>query len=213
MKNTDFRINLAQTQLETIENKLNRLIEHRHNIMDEVTLDDFSSQALFTDQPSNEDIMGLISQVKESVIEQRTLESAYRQSLLDFESELTELIQQYSDLKGTIESQLATLETRFEYLRFSVTMPNGNTIEEPSAIDTFIKVIEILGIDRIKALGIVAVKRRNLLLISDYEDSMFAQKRVGSYYVASGFSNRKKKNILEEIAVRLGVEITVLDTP
>ena len=116
MHNANLQINLAQTQLDTIENKLNRLIEHRHNIMDEITLDDFSSQALFTNQPSKEQILDLFPQVKKSVIEQRTLEAAYRQTLLDFESELTDLIQKYSNLKETIQSELDTLQNRMEVI-------------------------------------------------------------------------------------------------
>ena len=41
-----------------------------------------------------------------------------------------------------------------------VTMPDGETIAESTGIDTFIKVIEMLGIERVKALGIIAVQSR-----------------------------------------------------
>jgi hypothetical protein len=211
MHNANLQINLAQTQLDTIENKLNRLIEYRHNIMDEITLDDFSSQALFTNQPSKEQILDLLPQVKESVIEQRTLEAAYRKTLLDFESELTDLIQQYSNLKDTIESELAQIQPNDA--SFSVIMPDGERIAEPRAIDTFIKTIEKLGIDKVKSLGLIIVKSRNLPLIADYEDPKFAQKRVGQYYVASGMSNKYKKINLDIIANRLGVEMEVINNP
>lgn len=101
------RDELAQTQLNTIENNLNRLIEHRANTMDILTLEDFSSKALLTSSLSDTEILELFPQVKEKVIEQRTLEAGYRQLLLNFEAGLTDLINKSSDLKEAIESEHA----------------------------------------------------------------------------------------------------------
>ena len=98
---------LAQTQLEIIEHTLNRLIESRAEIMDVLTLEDFSSRALLPTPLSKQEILGLIPQVKEVVIEQKTLEAGYRQLLLDFEGGLTDLINKYGDLKEAIESERA----------------------------------------------------------------------------------------------------------
>lgn len=95
---------LTRTQLETIEHTLNRLIEHRAKIMDVLTLEDFSSKVLLTTLPSDAEILGLIPQIKECVIEQRTLEAGYRQLQLDFEAGLSDLINKYSDLKEVIQS-------------------------------------------------------------------------------------------------------------
>ena len=95
---------LAQTQLETIEHTLNRLIENRAEIMDVLTLEDFSSKALLPTPLSKQEVLGLIPQVKETVIEQRTLEAGYRQLLVDFEAGITDLIKKFSELKATIES-------------------------------------------------------------------------------------------------------------
>ena len=98
------RDELEQTQLNTIEHNLNRLIEHRADTMDILTLEDFSSKALLTSSLSDTQILELLSQVKESVIEQRTLEASYRQLLLNLEAGLTDLINKYSDLKEAIEA-------------------------------------------------------------------------------------------------------------
>ena len=95
---------LAQKQLETIEHTLNRLIENRAEIMDVLTLEDFSSKALLTTLPSDAEVLELFPKVRESVMEQRTLEAGYRQLLLDFEGGLTDLINKYNDLKESIES-------------------------------------------------------------------------------------------------------------
>ena len=80
--------------------------------MDVLTLEDFSSKALLTILPPDEEILELFPQVKESVIEQRTLEAGYRQLLLDFERGLTDLINKYSDLKEAVESERARWQDR-----------------------------------------------------------------------------------------------------
>lgn len=101
----NLRTELAQKQLETIEHSLNSLIEHRAEIMDRLTLEDFSNKALLPTPLSEPEILGLIPQVKETVIEQRTLEAGYRQLLVDCESEITDLIEKFGVLKATIESE------------------------------------------------------------------------------------------------------------
>ncbi|MXV75224.1 DUF4268 domain-containing protein [Candidatus Poribacteria bacterium] len=104
-KQTNLRDELARTQHSTIDHILNRLIEHRADIMDVLTLDDFSSKALITTSRSESEILRLTPQVKEFVIEQRTLEAGYRQLLLDYEAGLTDLINKFSDLKERIKSE------------------------------------------------------------------------------------------------------------
>ena len=92
-------------------------------------------------------------------------------------------------------------------------MLDGETIAESTGIDTFIKVIEMLGIERVKALGIIAVQSRNLPLISDYEDPIHRQKQGGGYYIAMRNTTPQKKEWLDEIADRLGVELRVIANP
>ena len=98
---------LTQAQLDTIEQHLNRLIEQRANIMDLLTLEDFSSKEILTHSLSDAEILGLFPQTKECVIEQRTLEVGYRQLLIDHEAGLTDLINRFSTLKDRLESEQA----------------------------------------------------------------------------------------------------------
>ena len=95
-----------------------------------------------------------------------------------------------------------------------VTMPNGEIIAETYGINTFIKVIEKIGIERVKSLAIIAVQRRNLPLISDYEDpDGHSQRRLGAYYIASGNHTPQKKEWLDEINKRLEIGMTVIANP
>ena len=101
----NLRNELAQKQIETIEHTLNCLIEHRAEIMDRLTLEDFSNKSLLSTPLSEPEILGLIPQVKETVIEQKTLEAGYRQLLVDCEAEITDLIEKFGVLRATIESE------------------------------------------------------------------------------------------------------------
>ena len=95
-----------------------------------------------------------------------------------------------------------------------VTMPNGEIIAETYGINTFIKVIEKIGIERVRSLGIIAVQNRNLPLISDYEDPEgHSQRRLGAYYIASGNHTPQKKEWLDEINNRLEIGMTVIANP
>ena len=96
---------LERTQSIIIDALLNRLIEDRADIMDVLTIDDFFSKTLIITQRSESEILDLTPQVKERVIEQRTLEARYRQLLIDYEAGLTDLINRFSNLKERIASQ------------------------------------------------------------------------------------------------------------
>ena len=89
---------------------------------------------------------------------------------------------------------------------FSVIMDNGAIIEETRGIDTFITVIVMLGIERVKSLQI-DVNGIPLISEKDYPDK--AQKVVDPYYIVSGTSTQKKKELLDEIAARLGEKMKV----
>ena len=91
-----------------------------------------------------------------------------------------------------------------------VVMRDGEKIAETRGVDTFVKVIEKIGIEKVKALGIIAVQRCRLPLISDSEDAIHTQRPSGRYYIASGNSTPQKKRWLDEIASRLQLEIQVI---
>lgn len=207
---------LERTQSIIIDALLNRLIEDRADIMDVLTIDDFFSKTLIITQRSESEILDLTPQVKERVIEQRTLEARYRQLLIEYEAGLTDLINRFSNLKERVESENtkgAVIPSVNTDVPLHVTMPNGEVIAETRGVDTFVKVIEKLGVENVKALGIIAVSSRNLPLISDYEDPDVDQRKLGAYYIATRSSSPDKKRLLDQIAAGLRVEMTVIANP
>ncbi len=90
--------------------------------------------------------------------------------------------------------------------RLRVTMDDGEVIERETGIDTFIDVIEKLGIERVKDLDII---RNSIPLISTTKDPERAQHQCGRYYIVSGLSAQNKKTTLDRIADGLGVDLEV----
>lgn len=93
--------------------------------------------------------------------------------------------------------------------RLAVTMPDGTTIDDKFATDTFVKVIRELGIQRVKDLNMKINSGRDLISTSEAPDQQ--QRELDGHYINTTTSTKVKKDLLEEIAsvfdVNLKVEI------
>ena len=89
-------------------------------------------------------------------------------------------------------------------------MPDGETVECPYIKDTFVAVIEKLGVEKVAALGI---SRRKIPLIAASEYPNCYQTQSGSYYILTDMATIDKKRDLMKIAKALGVELKVEIAP
>ena len=96
----------------------------------------------------------------------------------------------------------------------AVKMPDGTWIAENTGIDTFIQVIKVIGIEEVKKLDLPV---NEIPLIADRDYDGKAQKKVeteaGIYWIVSGTDTERKKKILDDIADRLNVDMTVFANP
>ena len=76
----------------------------------------------------------------------------------------------------------------------------------PKGIDTLIKVIEELGIEKVRAFGIMS-QGIPLIAINDYDG--VEQKRVGIYYIAGNSSTEVKSEQIKEVARCLNIRLDV----
>ena len=106
-----------------------------------------------------------------------------------------------------------TTETKSDNL-LAVEMENGLWISKTTAIDTFIDVIKEIGIKEVKKLDVFV---NGIPLVADCDYDGKAQKEVEietrTYYIVSGTNTEKKKRILDNIAVRLELDMTVFANP
>ena len=80
-----------------------------------------------------------------------------------------------------------------------VTMPNGEIVNHSRSVDTFVEVIEKLGIKRVRSLE----KTYIIPLISTSKHPTYGQRKSGRYYIMTNTDTKTKKRLLEEIAVDL----------
>ena len=106
-----------------------------------------------------------------------------------------------------------TTETKFNNL-LAVEMADERWISEDTAIDTFIEVIKVLGIEKVKNLNLFV---NGIPLVSDCDYPDKAQREVETktqtFYVVSGTNTITKKRILDDIANQLNVNMTVFANP
>ncbi len=119
-------------------------------------------------------------------------------------NKLIEIFGEFSEL---------TDEPRSENI-LAVEMEDGSWISEDKAIDTFIEVIKVIGIEKVKGEKL-HVNGIPLVADRDYTDK--AQRKVEidnmTYHIVSGTNTVTKKKILDDIADRLECNITVFANP
>ena len=91
---------------------------------------------------------------------------------------------------------------------------DGNFISKDTGIDTFVEVIEAIGIEEVKNLNLPV---NEIPLIADCDYDSKAQRKVetetGTYWIVSGTDTQKKKKILDDIADQLKRDMTVFANP
>ena len=85
-------------------------------------------------------------------------------------------------------------------------MSDEEIIEYDDGIDTFIEVIEKIGIERVKDLNII---RNSIPFISTVKDPEREQRQCGEYYLVSGLSSKNKERTLNRIAKELEIDLKV----
>ena len=89
-----------------------------------------------------------------------------------------------------------------------VTMPTGEKIDHDIGADTFVEVIEKLGMEKVKNLGDKAT-RSPIILTSKSDNVNLNPRKSGRYYIRTRGTVEWKKKILEKIASELGVRLQI----
>ncbi len=103
--------------------------------------------------------------------------------------------------------------TRQNFYDLTVAFPDGTTVSEPKAIDTFQKAIEKIGVARVrKAVLDHDIRLSRVPLISNRRDDKYgpAQRDLGDglYLICHG-SNISKKRVLDTLSRKLGLGLAV----
>ena len=88
--------------------------------------------------------------------------------------------------------------------KLGVTMPNGEKIRLATGVATYVKVIEEIGIEKVKSLKL---KHGEFLIIDDVSYIGVNHKRSGDYYIRAPGNIYRQMDILREIAERLNIDL------
>jgi hypothetical protein len=87
-----------------------------------------------------------------------------------------------------------------------ITMPSGRVIQRPTAAKALVDAIEMLGIEKIKALG---HKVNGVDLICKHKHEKYGQNMCGKYFICTHSSTDNKKKLLLKIGEALGEDLEV----
>lgn len=105
---------------------------------------------------------------------------------------------------GTIKRNSPTKSAK---TNLRVTMPNGKVIENRFAYETLQEVVMMVGIEKVRPLGIVQC---GVPLISNTQDDFYNQKEIAKgIYLITHSSTGQKKQQIEKISEALGLGIKV----
>ncbi len=90
--------------------------------------------------------------------------------------------------------------------RLRVKISDREVIERENGIDTFVDVIEKLGIELVRDLDIT---RNSIPLISTTKDPERAQHQSGQYFIVSGLSSKNQERTLKQIVKKLKADMEV----
>ena len=87
-------------------------------------------------------------------------------------------------------------------------MPNGETIERPTKLDTFVevllKLIEMLGEEQV-----IGADEEGSCISTVPLRPEVQGRRYGNYFISTNHGTEAKKRLLDKIAERLGVQLKV----
>ena len=111
-----------------------------------------------------------------------------------------EPVPEQDELENPLRAEILRKGKRCGNCALRVIMPNGELIQCPYMIDTFVEVIRKLDVERVEGLGI---EINGVRLIDT--DIKGGRKRCGGYYILNVRNTKKKIAILKEICDGLGI--------
>ena len=119
-----------------------------------------------------------------------------------------ELAEELSSLSKYIQRQIKPLgRTKAPSKRLRVILPDGEEICERKAVDTYIRVLQYMGLDRVAGVGIILQKHPAVSTQRDVRSGN--QKFVDGFYVEVKTSTEYKAKLLQKYAEELGINIQI----
>ncbi len=96
--------------------------------------------------------------------------------------------------------------TRAARTRLRVRFADGVMIAKDTAADTFVLALKTMGLERVRSLGLTV---NNYPLLSRRRHDRYASTPIDDYWVITHSGTERKKQLLEDIAERLGFSVNI----
>ena len=122
--------------------------------------------------------------------------------------QLASLAQELSSLANQIKGGLRRPEgPKTPHRKLKVTFPDGTVICENKAVDTFVRSLQLIGLERIAELPFIRNSRTPLVSFERTERPQYRQ--VDGYFILTHTSTEQKAKGIERIAAELRIDIVV----
>lgn len=88
-------------------------------------------------------------------------------------------------------------------------MPNGKQVRRRYGVDTFVEVIEEIGVERVKSLNIIYGDNPLIRKKFDFYRGEVQWKESGFYEIRNPSAIYRQANLLREVAKRLNINLIV----
>ena len=148
-----------------------------------------------------------ISSLKEDLNPQTGMMRCLLQNEIEIQQEVLERV---GEILGRVSDVLTPDLPLEEFGPLRITMPDGHVICRRYGSDTFVEVIERIGIEKV-AVRCHHVRIYGIPLVATYDNRRYTTRKSGDYYIMVNTSTQKKVEILEQIAKLSDVELIAED--
>ncbi len=129
-------------------------------------------------------------------------------SLLQRTKEVNENVKRHLKSEPPVEPPRSRIPTRRHAGDLTVIMEDGQEICHSRVSETFVKVIEKIGVEKVKTLDIII---NAIPLIDTYQHPIYSQTKSSNYYITTHSSTNTKIERLNEIKRRLNLNFKIID--
>lgn len=158
-----------------------------------------------------EQLQGLDISVPEDLISEKRAIEEFIAASRETKS-LTKLADELSILAREVDRHLRSLETKRSKApaqKLRVRFPDGTVIFENKAVETFVKSIQYVGLERVSELTSIKSHGGHPIVSRRKNESAGMVREINGYYIETKSSTERKARHIREIARELSVEISV----
>ena len=167
-----------------------------------------------TDKKVIEKFSPILKEILQNVINKMLVIPIKNEIIIENEEKITPKLSDYTNsiaddniVKNDVSDDTKIDTPQSAKILIKVTFPDKTVVFERDTTKTYVKVLQIIGLDKVKALGIVV---NGIPFIDSKEDERYQQRRISDeIFLMTNLSTKDKIRYLNIISDRLCLQLTV----